>query len=183
MTILRKTIISLFLMFTSIVVNADNLDDFISTLSEQTILTYWVYNNSIDTVTTDKAAVIVKSVYVNATNQNMNPHLILAVIKTESRFNEKAESSEGAKGLMQVMPKFHKDKLKGRNTKNIDVSIEVGSMVLNECLKKHHHKLDKGLNCYSGSSTSTYRKVVMANKASLTKYLQQFYHRTQVASL
>ena len=41
----------------------------------------------------------------------MDPLLILAVMAVESRFNPIAESVMGAKGLMQVIPKFHQDKL------------------------------------------------------------------------
>ena len=37
--------------------------------------------------------------------ENMEVSLVLAIIKTESNFNEKAVSKKGAKGLMQLMPK------------------------------------------------------------------------------
>ena len=40
-----------------------------------------------------------------ANEYNLSPDLISAIIREESRFNKKAVSSAGARGLMQVMPR------------------------------------------------------------------------------
>ena len=49
--------------------------------------------------------------YRAASEVGLDPLLVLAVISIESRFNPIAESAMGAKGLMQIIPKYHRAKL------------------------------------------------------------------------
>ena len=44
-----------------------------------------------------------------AKHNNLDKYMVYAVIKAESNFNDKAESSKGAKGLMQLMDETAKD--------------------------------------------------------------------------
>ena len=70
----------------------------------------------------------------------VDPLLILAVMAVESRYNPVAESGVGAKGLMQVLPRFHLDKLEPHGGEEAlldpDVNIEVGTQILREYLRR-----------------------------------------------
>ena len=44
------------------------------------------------------------TVYAEAIKNNVDPHLVAAIIKTESNFSSSAESNMGARGIMQIMP-------------------------------------------------------------------------------
>jgi soluble lytic murein transglycosylase len=48
---------------------------------------------------------ISKAVIVEANHHKMDPFFLLAVIKTESKFNVKAHGTHGEIGLMQILPK------------------------------------------------------------------------------
>ena len=64
----------------------------------------------------------------------LDPLLLVAMIAVESSFNPFAESGAGAQGLMQVIPRFHMDKI-GENADEDALfdprtNIRVGAMVL-----------------------------------------------------
>ena len=105
----------------------------------------------------------------------LDPLLIIAIIGIESRFNPFAESSVGAKGLMQVMPDFHKDKIpEGAGEQPfLDpvTNIQVGVHVLEEAIR-WRGSLTGGLQHYGGSPkdpATSYANKVFAEKQRLEK--------------
>lgn len=141
--------------------------------AERSAMVEWVADHAQEKLDTVKSALIVDHATYQAQRHAIDPALILAVIRTESGFREKAKSNHGARGLMQVIPYWHRDKLKGRNPLDAKVSIEVGTQVLSDCLKKHNGNRLKALSCYSGGGGKKYYSKVLGHKQSLKNHLQQ----------
>lgn len=84
----------------------------------------------------------------------LDPLLIIAVIAIESRFNPIAESSAGAKGLMQIIPKYHGDKLEEFGGEQAvfepEANIHVGARILKEYLRRTGN-LGIALQMYAGA--------------------------------
>jgi hypothetical protein len=104
--------------------------------------------------------------------RRIDPLLIVAVIGVESGFNPFAESAMGAQGLMQIIPRFHLDKLpNGAGDKPLldpIVNIKVGVHVLEEAIRRRGG-LVAGLQYYAGSSDpeGSYASKVLAEKERL----------------
>ncbi|MEW5887438.1 MAG: transglycosylase SLT domain-containing protein [Pseudomonadota bacterium] len=102
----------------------------------------------------------------------IDPLLILAVMAVESGFNPIAESPMGAQGLMQVMPRYHQDKLEqsgGDSLLDPLVNIHVGAQVLKEYIRRNG-SLEAGLDQYGGvvaNSDVQYSARVLAEKQRL----------------
>jgi soluble lytic murein transglycosylase-like protein len=116
---------------------------------------------------------MVGAAYRAATQVGLDPLLVLAVISVESRFNPIAESGMGAKGLMQIIPKYHRAKLSelGGDDAVLDPesNIQVGTRILQEYVYRTG-SLEAGLQFYNGASrdeSAQYAHKVMAERLKL----------------
>ena len=110
----------------------------------------------------------------------LDPLLILAVMAVESRFNPVAESLVGAKGLMQVIPRHHLDKLleHGGEEAVLDpmINIPVGARILKEYIRRTG-SVEAGLQFYNGSladPSSQYAQKVIAERERLQQAVRRF---------
>jgi len=94
-------------------------------------------------------------------------------MRTESGFISNAKSRYGAIGLMQVVPRYHREKLQKRNPNKESVSIEVGVQILKDCFNKFNDNKYKSLNCYSGGGGKKYSTTVNNYQKSLTAFIKE----------
>jgi soluble lytic murein transglycosylase-like protein len=112
-------------------------------------------------------------VAVQLAARELDPLLIIAVIGVESGFNPIAQSVMGAQGLMQVIPRFHKDKLgdSGSVAGLLDPvsNVRIGAQVLHEAIRRQGG-LVEGLQYYGGAVDDPdrgYATRVLAEKQKL----------------
>lgn len=131
------------------------------------------------------AARFVSIAYRAGEQHSVDPLLILAVMAVESRYNPVAESVMGAKGLMQVIPKFHLDKLMDHGGEHAvlepEVNIEVGAQILREYTRRFGDQ-EFALQMYAGAVDepgSQYANKVLAEKARLEPVRQKARKETE----
>ena len=119
----------------------------------------------------------------------LDPLLILAVIAIESRFNPIAESDYGARGLMQVVPRFHLEKLAGHGGEATllepHTNILVGTRILDEYIQRAG-SLEAGLQLYNGAPDDPargYAQRVLAEQQRLAQVLQSMPSRPRTVAL
>jgi soluble lytic murein transglycosylase len=86
------------------------------------------------------------------TRDNVDPLMVLALMRQESAFNTQARSSAGARGLMQLMPKTARMIKKGVSKKKLHVpsiNINIGVKLLKRLLKKYDGNLFYTLIAYN----------------------------------
>ena len=121
---------------------------------------------------------MVGAAYRAAREVGLDPLLVLAVISVESRFNPIAESVVGARGLMQIIPKYHQAKLvaQGGEAALLDpeANILVGARILQEYVYRTG-TLEAGLQYYNGAfrdGSTQYAQKVMAERDRLLEVVQ-----------
>jgi soluble lytic murein transglycosylase-like protein len=129
----------------------------------------------------------VSTAYRAGAQHSVDPLLILAVMAVESRYNPVAESVMGAKGLMQIIPKFHLDKLLDHGGEHAllepEVNIVVGAQILRE-YQRRFGDVETALQMYAGAfdePTSQYSSKVLAEKARLEVLRSKARRQSQTA--
>jgi len=118
-------------------------------------------------------AAYVAAAYRAGEAYSVDPLLILAIMAIESRYNPVAESTVGAKGLMQVLPKYHLDKLLDHGGEDAllepEVNIQVGAQILREYQRRFRDD-ETALQVYAGAfaePSGAYSAKVFAERSRL----------------
>lgn len=123
---------------------------------------------------------LVAAAYREGGRNGLDPLLLLAVIAVESRFNPIAQSDGGALGLMQVIPRYHTDKVDVAKTTSVldpHTNIELGARILKEYIGRAGTEV-AGLQLYNGAAgdvSNAYANRVMGEK----QWLQEAVRRSR----
>ena len=129
-------------------------------------------------IAADATERMVGAAYRASREVGLDPLLVLAVISVESRFNPIAESVMGAKGLMQIIPRFHPAKVTAVGGEDAlwdpENNIEVGTRILQEYVYRTG-TLEAGLQFYNGAywdGSAQYAQKVMSERSRLLEALR-----------
>jgi soluble lytic murein transglycosylase len=115
----------------------------------------------------------------HAKSYDVDPYLVMAVIKTESGFKPDVESHKGAKGLMQITDStalWGAEKLRINNFKinmlfEPDTNIEIGCWYLNQLMAQFDKDIHLVLAAYNGGSGNVMKWLNDVNLSSDGKKL------------
>jgi soluble lytic murein transglycosylase-like protein len=127
----------------------------------------------------------VRLAYAAGHSTRVDPLLILAVMAVESNFNPIAESVMGAKGLMQIIPQYHQDKLRAphggeANVLDPEVNITAGAKVLREYATRTGEDLAAALRLYGGTGPdpeNSYPSRVLSERQRLEQLIRRVQDR------
>ena len=130
-------------------------------------------------IASESAASFVSIAYRAGNVHSVDPLLILAVMAIESGYNPVAESFMGAKGLMQVIPRFHLEKLTPHGGAEALLDPEVNILVGAQILREYSRRLrdqELALQMYGGAfdePNAQYANKVFAERSRLEPVRQR----------
>lgn len=152
--------------------------DRIGIVKEHLISNGWVS----DKVSSDDLdRIVTMTTQLSSHYDDISAGLVLAMISVESRFNQDCLSSGGARGLMQLIPSYHEDRLIQFLDEDVRYSrdlfyeplynIMTGMDYLNERLKECEGDLAYALMQYNQGPSSAYK--TYKQKGITSKYAKQ----------
>ena len=131
-------------------------------------------------VSTEALEPIFATAQASGKELRIDPLLIIAVIGVESGFNPFSQSVVGAKGLMQVLPRYHMDKLPEEADRlgflDPVTNVRVGAKVLHESIRRSGG-VESGLQQFGGALNDPERRYssrVLAERQRLEQAAQRF---------
>lgn len=132
----------------------------------------WVQSHAKYRITPEFADLVVTEARTQSEAHNINPTLVVALMKVESEFDAKAESSAGAVGLTQVLPRWHTKRIGKTKVGDPRNNIRIGVEILREYIDNHKGDMRRALLQYNGAlhiKGAPFAKKVLSVQASLEK--------------
>jgi soluble lytic murein transglycosylase-like protein len=133
------------------------------------------YISTIYKIELNTADTIVTTSFEESEKHNLDPLTVLSIMGIESGYNPYAKSSQGAIGLNQIMPQYHRAKISELKKHNLDLfsikgNITVAVQIIKEYISLANGNIQNALQMYNGSATDkkkTYSKKVLKKRSSL----------------
>ena len=142
--------------------NEDDASFSLAQVRQKKRLTEWIASHY--RIPAHHSDLFVTTAYKAAFELGLDPHLILAIMAIESRFNPNARGAGGANGLMQVVTHIHTRRFEpyGGVKMAMDpvVNIKVGAKLLKDLIKQRG-SVQGGVSAYAGGNGGYNSKVMV----------------------
>jgi soluble lytic murein transglycosylase len=143
------------------------------------ISSFKVFQDSIDQNSLALNMQLIKQIFplhyleiVKRNSVNIDPLIVISLIRQESAFNPDANSGVGAKGLMQLMPttakRFNK-KVRTKNLSNPEINVAIGTKYLKQLISRYDGNMIYALASYNAGENriDRWRKDIFRNEDPL----------------
>ncbi len=146
--------------------NADTSTDYFSESSRLEYMTE-ILREHWTGLAPDEEARLARIIYEESAAQNLDPLLVMALIKTESTFYYRARSYKGAKGLMQLMPRTGRWAARELDLKwdgdrtlyNPDINVRLGIYYFSALQERYSDDTIMSITAYNEGPTRVARRM------------------------